>query len=97
MSREVVDRRHNPQDNIQNPRDPNKLFRECARQREIRPRGDESQDEHEGKEHDGVGIEREVLRVVVDAAAVVAFVGGVAGDGEAGDGDEAEEGEDELE
>ena len=97
MPCKVVHRCHNAQNDIQNACDPNKLFGECARKRKIRPGGHESQDEHEGKEYDGVGVKRKVLRIVVDAAAIVAFVGGVAGDAEAGDGDEAEEGEDELE
>ena len=59
------------------------MFREKARGEEVGPGGHNGDDENEGEEDDGVGVEREGVGGTVDAAAIVAFIGAVAGYGQA--------------
>ena len=77
MAREVVYGGHDTEDDIQDPRDPDELLSKGAGEGEVAPGSDEGEDEDESEEDDGIGIQGKVLRIAVDTAAVVAFVGGV--------------------
>ncbi len=44
MPREVIDRRPNAKDDVQDPGDPDELLGECARECEVSPREDERDD-----------------------------------------------------
>ena len=92
---EVVDRGPDAEHDVQDARDPDKLLCERARGGEVEPGDDEGDEEDEDEEDDGVSVEREVVRRMVDAPARGGLVGAVALEREARDGGEAEEGQDE--
>ena len=96
MLDEVVHRRANPKNDVQYPCDPDELLGEEAGEGEVGPGDDEGDAEDEDEEDEGVGVQREVVTAVVDAATAEGFVGRVAFERKARDGDEASESEEEL-
>ena len=90
----IVDRSPNAKHDLQDPCNPDELLGEQARERKVTPGEDERDSEHEHEEHNRVGVERELVRIVVDGAA--GGIGAVALEGDTAHGSEAEEDEDEL-
>lgn len=94
---EVIDGRSQRENTIEDTGDPDELLGKGTRGDEIRQGDDEGDDEHEDEEDQRVGVEGEIVGAIVDAAAGEGSMARIRVDGQAGDGDKAEENEDELE
>ena len=66
------------------------------RQRHIAPTQDDSYQKHKREKDGGVGVEPESIGIVVDPIAIESFEGVVSIQRDPGDGDEAEEDDEEL-
>ena len=85
----IINRRPKGKHNIQDPRHPNELLCERPRSEKVAPGDDERDAEHEDEEDDGVGVEREGVAGVVDAAAAKVLVAAVSLQRKPRDGSEA--------
>ena len=88
----VVYCRSDAEDDMQDARYPDELLCKSSSYCEVGPRQDQSNDEDEDKEDNGVSVEGKVVACVVNSSSAKRFVGGVPLQGNAGDCSKAKEG-----
>jgi hypothetical protein len=96
LSREHINGRREPKDDVQNARSPNELLRKQTCHPNIPIRKDNSNSKTEYEEDECIRVETEIVATTVDTTAIEAFGLRVALNGDGGDDDEAGEGDQEL-